>query len=180
MQLSLRPDGRVKAASQASQFRIDLAPMLTDPNVPLGLQFDPIAPNDRKQNFGNKSRAGKVVNFNVSYTLARLLFTSQILIVGVLMILVGGLTYTAYRINQSANYYYATAAPYLEEAKMHGMSIMRNADDSSRSLHSTMDDIGALSATSIPTMADTLNRTSQAMSRLTNLVSHPTLKVSME
>jgi hypothetical protein len=29
-------------------------------------------------------------------------------------------------------------------------------------------------------MADTLNRTSQAMSRLTSLVSHPILKVSME
>ena len=175
--MSLRPDGRVEPGS--SRFRIDLAPVLTDPNTPLGLQFRPIASAPDKKGPGSRSN-GKTTRLDMSHGVARLVFTSQILIVCILIIMVVCLSYTAYRVNSSASYYYAIATPYLEEAKMHGMSIVRNADDASRSLHSVMDDVGALSSSSVPAMAGTLNRTAEAMARLTSLMAHPTLKVSME
>lgn len=159
------------------QFRLDLSPALERP-LDAGLTFS--AARVDQEPIKAARNKGKSVTLNVSYTLARLLFASQCMIVFILVVLIGGMSYTAFRMSSNASYYISAIQPYVDEARTRGMHILRNADESSQAVHNMATGAEILSSSSLPAMAATLNRTTEAVAHMADLMQHPTLKLSME
>jgi hypothetical protein len=115
----------------------------------------------------------------LSARVLRFMYYSQLLSVVVLTILVGGLLYFAWRVQSNVNYYYYYAQPYLDEAKDHGTSIMRNADASSQSLSRVMAAGEDLAADSVPGLVSSVQNATRLMARASELAAHPVIKLSL-
>jgi hypothetical protein len=162
------------------KFRLDLSPSLDIP-FDSGFRFStPEVERDAPSVKASVKAKGKVVTLNVSYTFARLLFASQCMIVFILALMIGGVSYTAFTMSRQANYYMTAVQPYVEEARDRGMHILKNTDESSDSLHHLASEVENVGASSLPAMAETLNRTTQAVAEMAELLKHPTLKMSLE
>ena len=115
----------------------------------------------------------------LSARVLRFMYYSQLLSVAVLSILAGGLLYFAWRVQSNVNYYYYYAQPYLDEAKDHGTSIMRNADASSQSLSRVMAAGEDLAADSVPGLVSSVQNATRLMARASELAAHPVIKLSL-
>lgn len=122
----------------------------------------------------------KAVTLNVSYTLARLLLASQCLIVVILASLIGVMAYTTFQLSREAADYMTALQPYVDEARERTLHILRNADESSDSLHNLASGAESIGASSMPAMASALNRTTQAVAHMAELMRRPTLKMTVE
>ena len=164
-------DRRAGAPSlvNSPQFRLDLTPARP---LDEGFRFSHAEPV--------KTPSVRTVTLNVSYTLARLLFASQCLIVFTLVLLIGGMSYTMLKMSNSAYYYVNAVQPYVDEARERSMHILRSADESAISIHNIATEAESVGATSMPAIAEALNRTTDAVSHMAALMRHPTVRMTVE
>ena len=162
--------------SRAPEFRLNIAPTV-EPAFDRGFSF--AATREDSPDVAPKKRA-RSVGISVSTNVARLLCASQCLIVLTLIGMIGTFSYTSYRISENTRYYMRLAQPYAAEATEHGISILRNADSSSRTMQHMVESANEMSAQTLPAMAHSMNATSSAIANVASLLAHPTLKVSME
>lgn len=166
------------------QFHIDLSSHLigsTDsfrglqfPNPPSGFHTNAASRGDSIKTFATpKQCEGREMR------LIRAIWVTQACLALVLSFMVFGLLYWSYRFNYNVNYYYDTAAPYLTEMRMRGMSMVRHADNSSAALEQVMSGAEHLTQTSIPALMDSVNRTTAMVARLEAVARNPTIKLSM-
>ena len=157
-----------------------------DQAVPLedGLRFHdavfrpaPVAGPPAKRT--QRSAAG-AVTINVGMSIARLVFTSQLLIVMLLAIMVFGTIFVGVRASTNMNYYYQVAAPYLGELQERGMHMVRNADESSVAMAHLMREADGMASSAAPALARSVNETTAMVERLVHLARNPVLKVSVE
>ena len=165
-----------------SPFKLDLSPSYLEaglrfPNA--SLVATPIATPPPQLRQISKSEGKGTVSLNVGVNIARLVFTSQVLIVTVLSLLIFGMLFMAYRINCSMTWYYDSALPYMTEARDRGMNMIRNADASSVSMTHMMSDAEHMTATSIPDLIQSVNKTSSMVSRMEQVIQNPTIKLSL-
>lgn len=160
-------DRRAGAPSlvNSPQFRLDLTPARP---FDAGFHFSHAEPV--------KTSSVRTVTLNVSYTLARLLFASQCLIVFTLVLLIGGMFYTMLKMSNYVN----AAQPYVDEARERGMHILRSADESAISIHNIATEAESVGTTSMPAIAEALNRTTDAVSHMAALMRHPTVRMTVE
>ena len=111
--------------------------------------------------------------------LIRAIWITQACLAFVISFMVFGLLYWSYRLNYNVNWYYDSAAPYLTEMRMRGMSMVRHADNSSAALEQVMSGAETLTLTSIPALMDSVNRTTAMVARLEAIARNPTIKLSM-
>jgi len=93
--------------------------------------------------------------------------------------LVAGLLYWSHRLNSNVNWYYNAAYPYIQEVSDRGISMVRHADNSSAALETVMAGAQVLTTQSIPSLMDSVNRTSAMVGRLEHMARNPTIKLSM-
>lgn len=164
----------------ATTFRLNLSPTQLESglrfqdNAGSKLKTAPISgPGDKKLD------AGRTVSINVGSNIARMVFASQVLIVTTLAILIFTMLFMSYRFNYNVNWYYDAAQPYLTELRDRGMDMARNADASSLSLAHVMSDTERMARSSIPDLIRSVNSTTSMVSRLEEVVKHPTIKLSL-
>lgn len=116
---------------------------------------------------------------SVSRGVGRLMLASQVMIVLTLAILIFTLLFMSWRLNSNANWYYAAAAPYMNEFSNHSMGIMRHADASTASLEDVMTQTQILAGTSIPELMESVNKTAAMVARLQEVAQNPVIKLSM-
>ena len=109
----------------------------------------------------------------------RFIALTQFFIILILVLMVFGLLYWSWRLNHNVSYYYAYAEPYIKQAMDHGLSVFAHADNSSAVLEHIMDKTGAMISTSMPTMAEAVNRSLRIVSRLEHMTYNPTIKMSL-
>lgn len=153
-------------------FKLDLSPSTVAAPSSL-LRFDrPTAESARP--------AARPSTYSATLTFARLLFVSQCLMVCILVLLVGGLMYTANRMQTSALWAYASASPYLQELQLHGMHILHNTDSATSHVDALTGAAETAATETIPALARTANATAEAVAHMARMAAHPTLRVSME
>jgi len=116
---------------------------------------------------------------SVSRGVGRLMLASQVMIVLTLAILIFTLLLMSWRLNYNVNWYYAAAAPYMNEFSNHSMGIMRHADASTASLEEVMTQTQILAGTSIPELMESVNKTAAMVARLQEVAQNPVIKLSM-
>jgi len=107
------------------------------------------------------------------------MLASQVMIVLTLAILIFTLLLMSWRLNYNVNWYYAAAAPYMNEFSNHSMGIMRHADASTASLEEVMTQTQILAGTSIPELMESVNKTAAMVARLQEVAQNPVIKLSM-
>lgn len=156
-------------------FKLDLSPPSATAPSNL-LRFDRPAAEAAKP----ARQAARAYTFNVTPTFARLIFVSQCLMVFILVMLVGGLMYTANRMHANALWAYASASPYLEELQLHGMHILHSTDSATAHVDALTGAAETAASETIPALARTANATAEAVAHMARMAAHPTLKVSVE
>lgn len=110
----------------------------------------------------------------------RLVLTAQILVVVVLTFLVISLLYLSYRVNSSAEWAVAAAAPYMTQLRDHGMQMAANADAASFSMAHAMAETDGLASASIPALLQTLNETIETVHGLQESLRHPSVHMTLD
>ena len=115
----------------------------------------------------------------VGCTPSTLMFISLIMTVLVLCILTFSLLFISYRISTSITFLYYTSEPYMRELTARGMSIVRNAEQSSSSMNRSMAAADAAVAQSLPALLAAVNQTTGMLARLERVSRNPVLKLSV-
>jgi hypothetical protein len=124
--------------------------------------------------------APEAVSINVGMSIARLVFTSQLLIVILLGMMVFGMVFLGVRASSNMNYYYALTAPYLNEVRDRGMNMVRNADASGGAMAHMLREADGMASSTLPALARSMNESVAVVDRLTHLARNPVMKISME
>lgn len=174
-------EGSSRAASSRSAplppatFRIDFsAPSPLD----AGLRFD--GADTTLARVGARKRDVPESSLAVNRRVAKLLFTSQVLIVVTLTLIVFSLLFMSYRFNYNVNWYYEAAQPYLTEIRDRGMSIVRHSDHSSEEIDEMVQRTEELVSQSVPALIASVNRTTALIARMDRVARNPVLKISMD
>jgi len=165
--------------SMAPTFRLNIAPT----EMESGLRFLDSRENQRSIQVGARNLVQEndtPPKVRPARGVSRMLFASMVLIVVVLCILIFALLFFCYRLNNSVNYFYVVAEPYVNELTERVMSIVRHVDNSSAALDHSMTAVEALATQSIPALIATVNKTTEMVARLDRVARNPVLKVSME
>jgi len=179
-------DARVamQSQSQSPHFRLDLNPALIRENTqPPHFRFPghrPSKPYNTRPASDESFRAiDELYVMSIPRRLLTTLFLVQCMTVFVLCMLVAGLLYWSHRLNSNVNWYYNAAYPYIQEVSDRGISMVRHADNSSAALETVMAGAQVLTTQSIPSLMDSVNRTSAMVGRLEHMARNPTIKLSM-
>lgn len=127
-----------------------------------------------------RSAAPEAVSINVGMSIARLVFTSQLLIVLLLGLMVFAVIFICVRASSSLNYYYWAAAPYMNELRDRGMNMVRNADEGSIAMAHLVREADGMASSTLPGIAKTMNASVAAVDRLVHLARNPVMKISVE
>lgn len=165
------------------QFELDLAsPFVGGSNSLHGLQFStlPVSVRTRPsaQDQYTKQQATPS-DYASTIRLVRAIWCTQAVLAFTLAFMVFGLLYWSHRVVNNAYYYYDAAQPYMSEVSQRGMSMVRHVDHSSAALDQVMGGAQALTLTAIPSLMDSVNRTTAMVARLEQVARNPTIKVSM-
>jgi hypothetical protein len=121
-------------------------------------------------------------DFMSNFKLNKLLMSTLILnicMTVVMTLLVVGLLYFSFRVNQNMLWYYNASKPYVEEMKLRGMSILRHADNSTISLSKVISGAEVITQNSIPALLDSVNLTTAMIARMNQITKNPTIKLSL-
>ena len=161
------------------KFNLDLSGSIEDAYIP-GLRFPepPTTLAPIRSAAGARSKGGS--HRHPDSTRWLFWWIVQGLIILILALLVIGLLCFGYRVQTNVDYYASLALPMMGHMSMHADSIMEHTDTSSRSLEHVMANADAMTSASLPQLLQAVNHTTAMVSRLERVISHPSIRLSME
>lgn len=168
------------AQSQAGSptFQLNLKTALAEP---IGLYFPDPPKTSPVSNRVAKRNGLLDGNINLPRPMPTLKFiaVTQGMVILILTLLVFGLLYWSWRLNSNMRYYYFEAAPYIQQAMDHGVSIFRHTDSSSASLENVMAGAEEMATVSMPALMNAVNRSVNMVTRMEHLTYNPTIRMSL-
>ena len=77
-------------------------------------------------------------------------------------------------------YAYVEAQPFLSEAQVHSLAIIRHVHNTTEALEQTMQQANDMTSFSVPELKRSLNETAAMVFNLQQMMKHPTIKMSLE
>ena len=176
---------RIAAQSpiQSPQFRLDLGSPKEEPRLGLaGLRFpDPPVGSHAHTPVG----AVRTVHRRPQWapqplSPMRFVWVTQCMIILILSMLVFGLLYWSRAFQANTTYYYEMAKPFVSNIGVHAEHVMQHAEQSSQSLEHVMSGVDEVASVSLPQLMRTVNRTAAMVARLERVVSHPSVRLSLD
>lgn len=176
MALSFRHDDKLNAPLRtggAPMFKIDLRHVSPEPFA-LSFPEPPVGASPRGSRKRETSRSKL-------FPLSRDNFCILIqgLVISIQFLTVFGLLYWSHRVTSNVMYYSNMAAPYVDQAVNHGLSIIKHADNASASMEHMAAGADTMSATAIPEMLEAVNRSASMVSHMQQLALHPTIRMTL-